>query len=477
LQTGKDNPVLRKKSKPVTFTHRKGGKIDEEILKLIKDMDETMIKNNGMGLAACQIGRDIQLFVIDKNYSDKCVFINPETIKFSKKTELIEEGCLSLPELFIPVKRAKSLKIKAIDENGKKFKIKAKDMLARAIQHEMDHINGILITDKNSQVSMTNNQKIRTILMGTPEFAERIFRKALPELISKGLEIIAVVTAPDKPVGRKQVLASSPVKKWALEANFSVLEPDKIRKPEWVAKIKELNPDLIILTAFGQIIPQEILDIPKFKALNIHPSLLPKYRGASPIQSAILNDETETGVCLIIMDQELDHGPIISNYQCPIPNKITYKELSDELADVGAELLIKTLPDWIDGKIKPQEQDHSQATFCKLIKKEDGKIDWNKSAEEIERQIRAYSQWPGSYAQIPSTKKQDTILKVLEANSKNGNTNNEIGKVLLNESKDLCVQTGDGILISKTLQLEGKKPVSAKDFLNGHKEIIGTILQ
>lgn len=143
LQTGKNNPILREKSKSIN-------QIDEEILNLIKDMNKIMIKNNGMGLAACQIGKDIQLFVVDKNYSDKCVFINPKIIKLSKETEIIEEGCLSLPELFIPVKRAKSLKIKATNESGKKFKIKAKDMLARAIQHEMDHLNGILITDKNS---------------------------------------------------------------------------------------------------------------------------------------------------------------------------------------------------------------------------------------------------------------------------------------------------------------------------------------
>ena len=147
LQTGKDNPILRKKSEPIILARRGGRKINEEILGLIKDMDETMIKNNGIGLSACQVRKDIRLFVIDKNYSDKCVFINPEIIKLSKKTELVDEGCLSLPELFIPIKRAKSLKIKAIDENGKKFKIKAKDMLARAIQHEMDHLNGILICD------------------------------------------------------------------------------------------------------------------------------------------------------------------------------------------------------------------------------------------------------------------------------------------------------------------------------------------
>jgi len=322
------------------------------------------------------------------------------------------------------------------------------------------------------------SNKIRTILMGTPEFTERIFRKTMPELIPKGLEIIAVITAPDKPLGRKQVLTPSPVKKWALGANFNVLEPDKVRKPEWIAKIKELNPDLIILVAFGQIIPQEILDIPKYHALNIHPSLLPKYRGASPIQSAILNGDTETGVSLMIMDKEMDHGPIISNFKFQISNKITYKELSNNLADIGTDLLIKTLPDWIDGKIKPQEQDHSQATFCKLIKKEDGKIDWNKSAEEIERKIRAYAEWPTAYAEILNPKSQIlNNIKILNAEIMTQNTDKKVGEVFLTDDKELVIQTGNGILILKTLQLEGKKPMSAKEFLNGHKEIIGSILQ
>ncbi|MFH1129501.1 MAG: methionyl-tRNA formyltransferase [Patescibacteria group bacterium] len=321
--------------------------------------------------------------------------------------------------------------------------------------------------------------KIRTILMGTSEFAERIFSKAVPELTHKRLEIIAVITAPDKPVGRKQVITPSPVKKWALGANFSVLEPDKVRKPEWVTKIKKLNPDLIILTAFGQIIPQEILDMPKYKALNIHPSLLPKYRGASPIQSAILNGENETGVCLMVMDQELDHGPILGISKLQVLNpKITYTELSNQLSDLGAELLIKNLFDYIEGKITPQEQNHSQATFCKLIKKEDGKIDWNKSAKEIDCQIRAYAEWPSAYSEIQSPKsKVQNNVKILNAEILNKNTNRKVGEVFLDEDKQLAVQTGDGILILKTLQLEGKKPMSAKEFLNGHKDIIGTILQ
>jgi methionyl-tRNA formyltransferase len=333
--------------------------------------------------------------------------------------------------------------------------------------------------------------KIKTILIGTPEFAERIFRKIYPELLSKDkFEIIAVITAQDKLVGRKQVLTPSPVKKWALENNLPVLQPDKIRKPEWIEKIKKLNPELIILIAYGQIIPQEILDIPsprqgrgKYGALNIHPSLLPCWRGASPIQATILNGDTETGVSLMIMDAEMDHGPILASIKIQIPNSQTYKKLSEQLADLGANLLIKTLPDYIERKITPQSQDHEKATFCKLIKKEDGKIDWNKSAEEIERQIRAFQEWPRSYTNF-----NGKILKILEADFENKpripqqveardkNTDHKIGEVFLDENKNLCVQTGNAILIIKQLQLEGKKPMSARDFLNGHPEIIGIIL-
>jgi methionyl-tRNA formyltransferase len=314
--------------------------------------------------------------------------------------------------------------------------------------------------------------KIKTILMGTPEFAEKIFRKIYPAMRDK-FEIITVITAEDKPVGRKQILTPSPVKNWALENNLPILQPDKIRKPEWIEKIKELDPDLIILTAYGQIIPQEVLDIPKYKALNIHPSLLPCYRGASPIQSVILNGEKETGACLMIMDAEMDHGDIVAISKSQILNpKINYKELSEELADLGAELLTKTLPDWVEGKIKAQPQEHSKATFCKLIKKENGKIDWNKSAEEIERQIRAFAEWPESYTDF-----NGKILKILEADFENKKTDKSIGEVFLDENKNLCVQTGDGILILKQVQLEGKKSMSSRDFLNGHPEIIGSILQ
>lgn len=311
--------------------------------------------------------------------------------------------------------------------------------------------------------------------MGTPEFAEKIFRKFYVAMKDK-FEVIAVITAEDKPVGRKQILTPSPVKKWAQENKLPVLQPDKIRKPEWIEKIKALNPELIILIVYGQIIPKEILDMPKYKAINIHPSLLPCWRGASPIQSAILNGDKKTGVTIMLMDAEMDHGDIIASTKHQVGSKAAYKDLADHLAELGVDLLIKIIPNWIEGKIKASPQNHFQATLCKLIKKEDGKIDWNKSAEEIERQIRAFAEWPESYTNF-----NDKILKILEADFENPSTtlraSKKIGEVFLTDTKELVVQTNNGILILKQVQPEGKKPMSAKDFLNGHPEIIGSILQ
>ncbi|HDY72876.1 MAG TPA: methionyl-tRNA formyltransferase [bacterium] len=322
---------------------------------------------------------------------------------------------------------------------------------------------------KQEQKISNGVKRIKTILMGTSEFAETIFKRTYPELKDK-LEIITIITAPDKPVGRKQEPLPSPVKKWAEENRLPVLQPQKIRDSEWIKKIQELNPDLIILCAYGQIVPKEILEIPKYGALNIHPSLLPKYRGASPVHAAILNGDKISGVTIMLMDEEMDHGPILASTKLQITNSQTYKQLSDELADLGAKLLINTLPDWVDGKIKVKTQDHSKASFCKIIKKQDGKIDWDKSAEEIERTIRAFHQWPTSYTFFNNKQ-----LKVLGADTKEGKIKKP--SEVFTENKELMVQTGNGILILKQIQLEGKKPMSDQDFLNGHPEIIGSSLQ
>lgn len=289
------------------------------------------------------------------------------------------------------------------------------------------------------------------VFFGTPEFATIILEK----LIESGYKLAAVFRDPKESV--------------------SVL----------IEKIKDLKPDLAIIAAYGKILPKEILEIPRLGFINVHPSLLPKYRGASPIQSAILNGETETGVTIMKIDEEMDHGPILANYKLQITNyKITYLELSQKLAELGAELLIKTIPDYVSGKIKPVPQDHSKATYTKLIKKEDGKIDWSKSADEIERMTRAYYPWPTAWTlwqQVTSNKKQvGKIIKIIEAETMlpySDVSKYSSGKVFLIDKKELTVKCGQDILIIKKLQLEGGKILTAKDFLNGHKDFIGSILE
>jgi len=316
-----------------------------------------------------------------------------------------------------------------------------------------------------NSISISN---LKILFMGTPEFAIPAFNA----LLKANYKVVAVITAPDAPIGRKQIITSPPIKIEAKKNNIPVLQPEKIKDIQWIQKIKKLNPDLIIVCAFGQIIPKEILDIPKFGAINIHPSLLPKYRGASPIQYTILNNEKETGITIILMDEQMDHGPIITNSKLKIKNeKITYKELTKELSELAAKLLIKTLPKWINKKIKPQEQNHNEATFTKIIKKEDGKIDWNNPAEKIDAQIRALNPWPGTYSIF-----NGKSIKILEAETIKTDEKLPTGKVF-KINNDIVIKCGVNALKIKTIQIESKKPIDIKSFINGYPNFINSILK
>jgi len=363
---------------------------------------------------------------------------------------------------------------------------------------------------------MNNKQrtiKPRIVFMGTPEFGAVILEK----LGQSEFKPILVVTETDKPVGRKQIRTGAvtppPVKVIAQKYSIPIEQPERIENLK--LKIENLKPDLIIVAAYGQIIPKDILDIPRYRCINVHPSLLPKYRGPSPIQHAILNGDEETGVTIMLVNEKIDSGPILSNTKYKMSTvhtqqntKYTYTELSKELAEVGAKLLINTIPQWLKGEIKPRPQDESKATYTKILIKEDGKIDWQKSAEQIERQIRAFSPWPGTFAFLDGEK-----LKILEVETFiceekkwfGKLTTRQPGEVFLTEDKQLVVKAGPptktrtsatpefGIaeknqssfgagaiqnsLILRKLQLEGGKPLLAEDFLRGHEEIIGKILK
>ena len=318
------------------------------------------------------------------------------------------------------------------------------------------------------------NDKIKIVFMGTPEFSAII----LKELCQSKYKPILVVTAPDKPVGRKQILTSPPVKVIAQKYEIPAAQPEKIASLK--SEILNLKPDLIVVAAYGQILPKEILEIPKFGCLNVHPSLLPRWRGPSPIQYTILNGDEKTGITIILMDEKMDHGPILTNSKLQITNpKITYLELHNKLAEIGDKLLLETIPRWIKGEIKPEPQDESKTTYTKILTREDGEIDWKKSAEDLERQIRAFDPWPGSFTFWEIMKGKLLRIKIFKARvftSPTGKTFS-IGKVLVVPQNKAGVQCGKDFLLIEELQLEGQKPMESEKFLRGHPDFTHATLK
>jgi len=313
----------------------------------------------------------------------------------------------------------------------------------------------------------------KIIFIGDSSFALIIFKK----LIKNGYKPILVITNPEKPKGRKKIIQPSELKKTAQTHRIPVLNPSKII--EIKDKIKELNPDLIITASYGQIIPKTILEIPKYKSINIHPSLLPKYRGPSPIQTAIINGDQETGISIYFMDEKIDNGPIISQKKVEIKDpKITYEELKNELAEEGGNLLIKILPKIFEGKIEKKTQNFLKASYTKMIKKNDGLINWNEPAEKIERKIRAFFPWPGTFS---FWEKNDKLLriKILKAKVISSQKNKKYcpGKVVLLDKAKMAIACGKDLLEIQELQIEGKKPMTIKEFLNGYPQIIDSILK
>src|SRR3989338_1190670 len=312
-----------------------------------------------------------------------------------------------------------------------------------------------------------SQEVVKTAFFGTSEFAV----PALKYLIQNGYDIIAVVTQPEKPVGRTMTIMPSPIKKSAIENNILVFEPHNLKNDDnFFKSFKHLNPDLCIVAAYGKIIPYQYLEIPRLGFINIHPSLLPKYRGPSPIQAAILNGDKGTGVAIIKLDEEMDHGAILANHKSQIINYKYYKELESELAEEGAKLLLDILPKYINGEIVLQEQDHSRATFTKILTRHDGKIDWNKSAQEIHNQICALNPEPGVW-----TTWQGKILNIKNVGVSNDNTKGDISSVVKLQN-DVAVVTKKFYLVLREIQLEGGKEMDAKSFVNGHPEFIGSRL-
>ena len=299
---------------------------------------------------------------------------------------------------------------------------------------------------------------MKIVFFGTSEFAVPVLQK----LANSNYEIAAVITQPDKPAGRKQFPLPSPVKIAARELQLNVVQPQKLEIENWKLKIPEA--DLYIVASYGKIIPKSVLDIPKFGALNIHPSLLPKYRGPSPIQAAILNGDTETGVTIMKLDEAMDHGPVLESRKWKIENTTGFRELHNKLARLGADLLLEVLPKYTSAELKPAPQDQPNATYTKIINKDDARIDWAKSAEKIDRQIRAYESWPVAWTTLNG--KRLKIFKSLKVPLP-GDTTSEPGSMQI-DAGGLEVSCGSGLLKVLELQLEGSKRLSISEFLKGY---------
>ena len=311
---------------------------------------------------------------------------------------------------------------------------------------------------------------LRIIFMGTPELAAASLAALLRE---PTFQILATVTQPDRPKGRDLKLQPSPVKQCAVAAGLPVLQPEKARDENFVAELRALTPDLIAVAAFGQILPKEILELPRFDCLNVHTSLLPKYRGAAPIQWAILNGDAETGVTIMKMDVGLDTGDILTQRTTPIRDEDNAATLHDRLAQLGAELLVQTIPDFVAGKILPQPQNSAHATHVGKIKKADGRIDWQQPARTIWNRIRAFTPWPGAFTFLAGPP-QPQLLKIWGAErvAQPGAP----GQILQAEKSGIIIGCGQDALRITALQREGGRRMSAADFLAGHPLQPGQIL-
>jgi len=329
---------------------------------------------------------------------------------------------------------------------------------------------------------------LRIVYMGTPYFAvptlEALIVGAAPgKIVTEGLEIVTVVTRPDKPVGRGREIVYSPVKQTALAHDIPVWQPGSFKKAENSAALAAYSADLYIVAAFGQILPQTVLDQPRYGTLNIHASLLPKYRGADPIAEAILQGESETGVTIMLLDAGIDTGPTLLNRAIPLAADETTKSLTPKLAELGTQALLTALPQWIAGTLTPEPQDELHASHTRMLRKEDGHLQWDKPAAVLARQIRAYTPWPTGY-----TYWRGKLLKILVAEPLSVEVDTleqptqqvQAGLVTTREEAGhqvMAVVTGSGFLIVKQVQLEGKKAMSAEEFLRGNKHIVGDVLE
>lgn len=459
------DPVLRKVSRPVP-------RVNNAVREILDDMLETMRNAAGAGLAAPQIGISKRLVVLD--IGEGPVFlVNPEIVSRSDETQTGVEGCLSLPGYIGEVERPLRVSVRALDRDGHSVWIDSEGYLARVLCHEIDHLDGILYTDRASTISEVKKgeaeesqdeegegREVRAVFMGSPEFAV----PSLDELVSAGVKVELVVTQPDRPFGRKQEIRSTPVKARATELGIPVLSCERVSDPDVVKKILDVKPDFVIVVAFGQKLPKEILSVPEMGCLNLHPSLLPKYRGGNPIQRAVMNGDEVTGVSIIHMSERMDAGDIALQREVAIGPNETFGTLERRLASLGAHALVEVVYLMTLGKTPRTPQDESRVIFAPHLSKGEEVIDWTRPALQIHNLVRGLSPRPGAVTYMDGKR-----IKIWQTRVHSGPSKGSYapGAIIGVEGESILVQCGDSPIAVTEVQPEGRSIMSAAAFLIG----------
>ncbi len=446
--------VLRTKARPVK-------NINRGVRGLVERMWATMYREHGAGLAAPQVGVSQRVLVVDVG-DHWCALVNPEIVD-SRGSQLEPlEGCLSIPDLTGEVERAQFISVHAQDPDGHEVWIDAEGFFARALQHEVDHLNGVLFTDRARRlVPVAPETKLRVVFLGSSAFGVTV----LQALLAKDVQPVAVITRPDRPAGRGLELHPTPVRRAAEDADLEVWTPERSRDPELRRRVAELEPDVLLTAAYGQIVPDSLLSLPKLAALNVHPSLLPLYRGPDPIRRTLWDGAAQTGVTIQRMVAEVDAGDILLQEATHVGPDEDAGALGARLAELGGQLTLRALRLLASGKAAWRTQDHAKATHAPKISPEEEVAGLTLPAPVLANRVRALAPHPG--LRLPGG------LKILAAAVAADAPAGEPGLVLAVEQRGLVVATGQGALLVREVQPAGGRRMPADAYARGRRLVAG----
>ena len=466
---------LRKKTAPVE-------KIGEEIFQLIDKLVEIMLQEDGVGLAANQIGSEYRIFVMNAAPSEEqpepVAFINP--VVLNKEGEVVdEEGCLSFPELYLRITRPEKVRVYAKSLYNEGFVLDLTGILARAAMHELDHLDGVLFIDHAADTEKEKVEKyvediaekaqdsqhlMKILLFGSTDFSLPI-----AQCVHEEFEILGVVISKPRPRGRGLRTSLPRVAQWAKNAGLNVYMPDDPNSDDFIKTLSQMEPDIFVLSAYGYILSRRLLQVARSGGINIHPSLLPRYRGAAPIQRAIMDGEDKTGITIFFMDEKIDHGDMLAQQEIPIEKDDTFGSLADKLANLGADMIIAVLRAAESGNCPTTKQQSAKASYAPKLKKEELIIDWQREAVKIHDQIRALSPRPGARTYF---RKKELMITRAELGDRK-----LLPGLLAVEDKKLYVGAGNRSLVLREVKPEGRKVISALDFINGYRIEKGEVLR